>query len=1606
MKTHRNRYGVKTRSFGKKSSRTSAFKRLSIASVERLEIRTMLTSSPLQNPLDRWDVNNDGHVTAADALTVVNQLMSGGSQTAPSAAPMLSALALTTSTDTSSAGSSTTQTFTDVNGDGQVTASDLLSVINQLAAPNPNAIFEYRLEVEDTLGNPISSIAAGQDFQLAAFVHDLRTPTAPHPGVFAGFVNVAYDALATIPAGTAVAHSSLIIHGATVSGFYTLTPAGDLSTVGQILGAGGADQKQNAEDNPAEQPLWTVHMHAATPGVENFTSSFDTTSLPPPAGTNSGHDSLLYGIDPSILADQIQFDTAQLTITPSTSVSISPANISLGEAASVTTPFLFTVSLSGPALTQNATVVFSTGGGLATANVDYLATSGTLTFTPGGPTTTTIAVTGIDDQLSESDETFSVSLSAPTTVGLGTSTAVGTILDDDPLPTVNITTPPPQNDGSASTTMLFTVNLSAASGQQATVKFTTADGTATVAAQDYVATSGTLTFAPGETRQVITVTILGDSAPELDESFNVVLSQPGHLTLGTATAVGTLLNDDFPTVIVSNVSQLEGNSESTPFVFTVSLSQPTPSEVTVAYTTADGNLADSTRNATLADNDFQQTSGIVTFAPNATMPQLVTVLVNGDTVNEKNETFRVLFSDPTNAVIGGTGPLAATSIILNDDGPRVTITSPPTIITAPQTGTTNAVFTVNLLAQSAIPVLVTYTTHDGLAPNGATTADDDYVAQSDTLTFLTGETSRDITITVNAESRFEPDESFSVNLTGVVDDTATIQQATAAATIHSDVTPPTLSFSASQFEVTSSTTAATLTPLLFTVNLSAPAAAPVLVAFQTADDTATTAASDYLAASGTLTFVPNSTQQVITVQVLGSTLHEADEDFLVNLTAVTNLPQLVAPIVATGLIHNPNPVPTVSINDVSHTEPHSGQINYVFTVTLSSGSDQQILVNYETADDTAKVADGDYASTSGILTFAPGQLTRLITVVANGDLVNEANEKFDVNLTTSEPASKVTIADAQGVGTLVNDIAGPIVSISNVSLGEGDSGSTPFVFTVSLSAASGQDITVAYTTVDGTATTAGSDYVGQASTLTFTAGTTVQLITVTVNGDTLNEANETFKVNLTGATIATISATQGSATGTILNDDPLPSVSIVSTFSHAEGDSGSTPFVINVSLSTISGQQVTVAYSTADGTAKVSSNDYQATSGVLTFNPGVTSQGVTVMVKGDLFQEGNETFFVNLSNPPSNATLQTGQATVTIVDELTDNIKFTPSTIAGSAFVDTNGDGKLNNGETRLANIPVTLTGTPADSTTVVTVNAVTAADGSYQFTDLAPGTYQVTYPQPAHFLPAQVLVSHSDNFDGHVTTDGTGLVLNAAISFPGGVNATGTNLTVRGLDPKSFSTLDLWRLFHPSSTQSGSTVQQAAGAQSLAAAPAAGAVTALATTDSTAGLFTQSGSTVTVHGTAGDDNFEFTAGAVDTVKINGVTRTFDPTAVTAIIFDGGTGKNTAKLTGSTGDDVAALGLGSGTLTGAHFTVSVNNVSSLTVNGGGGHDTATLQDSALSDHLRAAGDGATLSNDLGFLTSLMAFSQVQAKSTNGATDTAHVDAIDFALQELGNWLAV
>lgn len=225
------------------------------------------------------------------------------------------------------------------------------------------------------------------------------------------------------------------------------------------------------------------------------------------------------------------------------------------------------------------------------------------------------------------------------------------------------------------------------------------------------------------------------------------------------------------------------------------------------------------------------------------------------------------------------------------------------------------------------------------------------------------------------------------------------------------------------------------------------------------------------------------------------------------------------------------PPPSITIGDVTITEGNTSTRTAVFTVTLSAASAQSVTVAYATANGTA-AAGADYEAASGTLTIPAGQTTGTITVLVKGDRQAEPNENFALNLSG---ATNATIADSQGVGTIVNDE--PRISIGDVSKKEGKKGqTTQFTFTVTLSAAYDQAVTMSFRTVDGTATTSDGDYVAKTGTLTFAPGETTKTITIEVKGDSKQEANETFYLDLSGLSSNAL-FTKNRGTGTILNDD-------------------------------------------------------------------------------------------------------------------------------------------------------------------------------------------------------------------------------------------------------------------------------------------------------------------------------------------------------------------------------------------------------------------------------------------------------------------------------------
>jgi hypothetical protein len=197
-----------------------------------------------------------------------------------------------------------------------------------------------------------------------------------------------------------------------------------------------------------------------------------------------------------------------------------------------------------------------------------------------------------------------------------------------------------------------------------------------------------------------------------------------------------------------------------------------------------------------------------------------------------------------------------------------------------------------------------------------------------------------------------------------------------------------------------------------------------------------------------------------------------------------------------------------------------------------------------------------------------------------------------------------------------------------------------------LSAASTEAITIAYASASGTAT-AGSDYQAASGTLTIPAGQTTGTISMLVNGDRLAEPNETFVVNLSTPTNATIADGQG--VGTITDDEPRISISDVT---KSEGKKNQTTlFTFTVTLSAVYDQPVTMSFQTANGTATTGDGDYVAKADTLTFAPGETTKTITIVVNGDNKREGDEYFYLDLFGNSSNSLFTKNRGTGTILND-------------------------------------------------------------------------------------------------------------------------------------------------------------------------------------------------------------------------------------------------------------------------------------------------------------------------------------------------------------------
>ena len=408
-----------------------------------------------------------------------------------------------------------------------------------------------------------------------------------------------------------------------------------------------------------------------------------------------------------------------------------------------------------------------------------------------------------------------------------------------------------------------------------------------------------------------------------------------------------------------------------------------------------------------------------------------------------------------------------------------------------------------------------------------------------------------------------------------------------------------------------------------------------------------TAGSDYTPSSGNASLTNGGCKcATVAIPVLGDTMTEGTETFAVNLSSPVNATILDPQGI--GTIYDNEGPPSFVVTDVAGAEANG---TLTFCVMLTNANGAPVSIDYATADGTA-IAGSDYTGTSGTLTFNPGQTSKPVVVTIVDDALAEDDETFTLNL--SNATGGIAIADPTGIGTIQNDDPDPTVSVGNASVIEGDIGSTTLSLPITLSGPSGREVDVDYATSDGTAT-AGSDYAAKTGTLVFAAGETSKQIEVTVNGDFLDEGDETFTVTLSAPFNADLGTSV--ATGTITNDDAGPKL-VVSDATVLEGNSGTTRLIFTVAMVPVSASDVTVDYATTNGTATAGS-DYTGASGTLTIPAGQASGTISVSVIGDKTYEPNESLTLTLSNP-AGAKIVVGTATGTILND--DRILTTLST--------------------------------------------------------------------------------------------------------------------------------------------------------------------------------------------------------------------------------------------------------------------------------------------------------------------------------------------------------
>ncbi|MBC8767186.1 gliding motility-associated C-terminal domain-containing protein [Arenibacter sp. BSSL-BM3] len=794
--------------------------------------------------------------------------------------------------------------------------------------------------------------------------------------------------------------------------------------------------------------------------------------------------------------------------------------------------------------TTNVTVTNS-GTGTATSGVDFTFASPQVVAIPvgvyDGTAATEIPIPSLaitNDSSVEPNETIVLGLSGATgdaSLGAITSTTYTILNDDNDVMSIGggVTL---SEGNTGATAFNFTASRTGSTAAAATTTFTvTSTGANPANAADFGGSfpTGTATFAIGSSTAAIAINVSGDTTVEPNETFAVTLSGPSAgYTIGTATALGTITNDDSDDMSMGgNVTQSEGNAGSTTFNFTANRTGSTAAAATATFTVT-GSGADPANGADFVGGTFP--SGTANFAIGSSTAT-ITINVNGDTTVEPNETFSVTLSAPTAGYAVGTATALGT--ITNDDNDVMSMGGGVTLSEG-NSGTTAFNFTASRTGSTAASATASFTvTGSGADPANGT----DFVGGTlpgGTANFAIGSSTAAITINVSGDTAVEPNETFTVTLSGPSPGYTIGAPATAQGTITNDD-----SYIASITANDPTSTEAGTTTGQFTVDLgtinTTGSAIVVNYTIATGGSNATNT-TDYGTLSGSVSIANNQRSGLITVAPVDDELVEGPETVILTLATGTGYTLAVAPNnTATVTIEdNDSYIATITATTPDASESPLTAGSYTVGLNTANITGNPIVVNY-TVGGTA-TPDSDYIAPSGTVSIPNAQESSTITVTPINDTEVEAAESVNVTL-RSGTGYNVGSPNNATVSITSEDRAG--VSIDDVLVNEGD-GSASFTVTLNRAVLFGTNVT--YSTANNTAT-AGSDYVSKSGSVSFLGfnGET-KTIVIDILEDTVSEGTETFFVNLNNATgFAQIGKAQG--IGTIADNDNCIEAPLINT---------------------------------------------------------------------------------------------------------------------------------------------------------------------------------------------------------------------------------------------------------------------------------------------------------------------------------------------------------------------------------------------------------------------------------------------------------------------------